>query len=168
MTDAPLAKGKGHETHAVHVRAGNHRRQQLGVRRAHSDYTKSFPLQTLKTFEFKNQHRISRDPLANNDIWANDVREAIRNDLRSHGVTEATSGQPASMSLSTSASRTATTSTGSTMACRCFIADSGEAGGVGRAGMTYGPCRIQNPRSSSTPSTHTRTNWSGVATTPTR
>jgi hypothetical protein len=35
---------------------------------AHSDYTKSFPLQALKTFEFKDQRRISRDPLANNDI----------------------------------------------------------------------------------------------------
>jgi hypothetical protein len=30
---------------------------------ARSDFTKSFPLQTLKTFEFKNQQRISRDPL---------------------------------------------------------------------------------------------------------
>jgi len=49
---------------------------------AHSDFTKSFPLQTLKTFEFKNQQRISRDPLANNDIWANDVRAAVRNDFR--------------------------------------------------------------------------------------
>jgi uncharacterized protein DUF4136 len=61
---------------------------------AHSDYTKSFPLQTLKTFEFKSQNRISRDPLANNDIWANDVRGAIRNDLRSHGLVEATNGRP--------------------------------------------------------------------------
>jgi hypothetical protein len=60
----------------------------------HSDFTKSFPLQTLKTFEFKNQHRISRDPLANNDIWANDVRDAIRTDLRGHGVVEATDGRP--------------------------------------------------------------------------
>lgn len=34
----------------------------------HSDYTKSFPLQALKTFEFKDQRRISRDPLANNAI----------------------------------------------------------------------------------------------------
>lgn len=59
-----------------------------------SDFTRSFPLQTLKTFEFKNQHRISRDPLANNDIWATDVREAIRSDLGSHGLLEATSGQP--------------------------------------------------------------------------
>ena len=60
----------------------------------HSDYTKSFPLQTLKTFEFKHQNRISRDPLANNDIWANEVRETIRTDLRSHGIVERTNGQP--------------------------------------------------------------------------
>ena len=60
----------------------------------HSDSTKSYPLQTLKTFTFKQQHRISRDPLANNDIWANDVRQAIRTDLNGHGVVEATNGNP--------------------------------------------------------------------------
>ena len=61
---------------------------------AHSDFTKSYPLQTLKTFQFKDQHRISRDPLANNDIWANDVRQAIRSDLESHGLAAATNGNP--------------------------------------------------------------------------
>jgi Domain of unknown function (DUF4136) len=60
----------------------------------HSDFTKSYPLQTLKTFQFKEQHRISRDPLANNDIWANDVRQAIRSDLATHGISEATNGKP--------------------------------------------------------------------------
>jgi hypothetical protein len=60
----------------------------------HSDFTKSYPLQTLKTFAFKQQHRISRDPLANNEIWANDVREAIRSDLRTHGMIEATNANP--------------------------------------------------------------------------
>jgi uncharacterized protein DUF4136 len=60
----------------------------------HSDFTKSFPLQTLKTFEFKDQRRISRDPLADNEIWANNVRDAIRNDLMHHGFVEATNGQP--------------------------------------------------------------------------
>ena len=60
----------------------------------HSDFTKSYPLQTLKTFEFKYQNRISRDPLANNDIWANDVRQAIRSDLMDHGMTEAANGEP--------------------------------------------------------------------------
>jgi Domain of unknown function (DUF4136) len=59
-----------------------------------SDFSKSFPLQTLKTFEFKDQHRISRDPLANNEIWANDVRDAIRKDLAEHNYVEATNGHP--------------------------------------------------------------------------
>ena len=61
---------------------------------AHSDYTKSYPLQHLKTFAFKQQHRISRDPLADNDIWANDVREAIRGGLMEHGMVEATNANP--------------------------------------------------------------------------
>jgi len=59
-----------------------------------SDYAKSFPLQTLKTFEFKDQHRISRDPLADNAIWANDVRDAIRKDLAGRGYGEAITGHP--------------------------------------------------------------------------
>jgi hypothetical protein len=60
----------------------------------HSDFTKSFPLRTLKTFEFKDQRRISRDPLANNQIWANDVRDAVRKDLADHGFIEAAHGRP--------------------------------------------------------------------------
>jgi uncharacterized protein DUF4136 len=60
----------------------------------HSDVTTSYPLQTLKTFEFKDQRRISRDPLANNDIWANDVRAAIRGDMADHGFIEAADGHP--------------------------------------------------------------------------
>ena len=60
----------------------------------HSDFSKSFPLQTLKTFAFKDQYRISRDPLANNEIWASDVRDAIRKDLAEHGYVEAANGRP--------------------------------------------------------------------------
>ena len=60
----------------------------------HSDFTKAYPLQQLKTFAFKPQHRISRDPLANNDIWANDVRQAIRTDLMARGMREATGDNP--------------------------------------------------------------------------
>lgn len=60
----------------------------------HSDFSKSFPLQTLKTFAFKEQRRISRDPLANNQIWANNIRDAIRTDLTEHGYVEASNGQP--------------------------------------------------------------------------
>jgi cytolysin (calcineurin-like family phosphatase) len=59
-----------------------------------SDYTKSFPLRTLKTFAFKDQHRISRDPLANNDIWGGDIRDTIRKDLAGHGYVEAVNGRP--------------------------------------------------------------------------
>ena len=55
---------------------------------AHSDYTKSFPLQTLQTFEFRTQQRISRDPLANNSIWAENIRDDIRTGLMSRGLTE--------------------------------------------------------------------------------
>jgi len=60
----------------------------------HSDYTKSSPLQTLKTFAFKNQRRISRDPLADNAIWATNVKDSIRRDLTEHGMVEATNGPP--------------------------------------------------------------------------
>lgn len=60
----------------------------------HSDFTKSYSLQGLKTFAFKDQRRISRDPLANNDIWANDVRDAIRSDLTAHSLREASNGNP--------------------------------------------------------------------------
>jgi Domain of unknown function (DUF4136) len=60
----------------------------------HSDFTKSFPLRTLRTFEFKDQRRISRDPLANNQIWASEVRDAVRKDLGEHGFVEATNGRP--------------------------------------------------------------------------
>jgi hypothetical protein len=60
----------------------------------HSDFTRSFPLQTLNTFDFKEQRRISRDPLANNQIWANNVRDTIRRDLRTRGFVEATNGRP--------------------------------------------------------------------------
>ena len=55
---------------------------------AHSDYTKSFPLQSLQTFEFRTQQRISRDPLANNAIWAENIRDDIRTGLMSRGLTE--------------------------------------------------------------------------------
>lgn len=61
--------------------------------RSHSDYTKSFPLQSLKTFEFRDQQRISRDTLANNSIWASNIKDDIRNSLTSRGLTEATAGK---------------------------------------------------------------------------
>jgi Domain of unknown function (DUF4136) len=60
----------------------------------HSDFSKSFPLAGIHTFAFKGQRRISRDPLANNDIWAGDVRQAVRTDLAARGMREDTNGNP--------------------------------------------------------------------------
>lgn len=60
----------------------------------HSDFNKHFNLGSLKTFEFKAQRRVSRDPVANNQIWADQIRNAIRTDLTSHGMTEDASGAP--------------------------------------------------------------------------
>jgi hypothetical protein len=59
----------------------------------HSDFTKRFPLQALKTFQFKEQGRISRDPLINAS-WSNNLQTAIRGDLSAHGRTEAVGGAP--------------------------------------------------------------------------
>ena len=59
----------------------------------HSDFSNTFGKQGMKTFAFENQRRISRDPLANNGIWANDVRDAVRRDLTNHGYVEATNGR---------------------------------------------------------------------------
>jgi len=61
---------------------------------AHSDYTKMFNLQSLKTFEFKTQRRISNDPLADNGIWRENLRTEIRTDLTDHGLVETSSGHP--------------------------------------------------------------------------
>jgi len=52
----------------------------------HSNFDKQYDLATLKTFDFKEQRRISRDPIADNQIWANDIRSAITVDLTSHGM----------------------------------------------------------------------------------
>ena len=75
----------------------------------HSDFSRSFQLQTLKTFEFKDQRRRSRDPLADNEIWANDVKDAIRSDLTKHGFVEATNGRPDFYGPFTSVSKIART-----------------------------------------------------------
>ena len=60
----------------------------------HSDFNKNFNLSSLKTFEFKAQRRVSGDPVANNSIWADEIHDAIRADLTSHGIEERTGGTP--------------------------------------------------------------------------
>lgn len=54
----------------------------------HSDFNKAYDLAALNTFDFKPQMRISRDPLANNAIWGDEIRQAIAANLMSHGLTE--------------------------------------------------------------------------------
>jgi hypothetical protein len=60
----------------------------------HSDFNRNFNLGSLNTFEFKAQRRVSNDPVANNQIWADQIRDAIRADLTSHGITENAGGTP--------------------------------------------------------------------------
>jgi hypothetical protein len=60
----------------------------------HSDFSHEYNLTTLKTFDFKQQTRISRDPLANNEIWGGDIRKAIAANLKSKGMVQDDKEQP--------------------------------------------------------------------------
>jgi hypothetical protein len=66
----------------------------VGFAETHSDFNKEYNLTTLKTFDFKQQARISQDPLANNQIWGNDIRKAIAANLTSNGMTQDGAAQP--------------------------------------------------------------------------
>ena len=46
---------------------------------------KGYDFSSLNSFDFKTQRRISRDPLANNQIWADEIRSAIQRQLQDHG-----------------------------------------------------------------------------------
>lgn len=115
---------------------------------AHSDYTKSFPLQTLKTFEFRDQRRISRDPLANNAIWASDVKDAIRRDLAQHGMVKATSGNPDFFVAFYVGLRDRYDMRYLDYGVPVFHRGFRPAGGAGRAATTCGQFCTRNPRSS--------------------
>jgi Domain of unknown function (DUF4136) len=55
---------------------------------AHSEFGRSFPLQTLTTFAFRDQQRATGDPLEGNPIWISDIEGTIRQDLQADGKTE--------------------------------------------------------------------------------
>jgi len=61
---------------------------------SHSTFHSQYSLAALKTFDFKPQTRISRDPIANNSIWGDDIRIAIASNLTSHGFTADGTGEP--------------------------------------------------------------------------
>jgi len=50
-----------------------------------SYYDKGYDFASLKTFDFKTQRRISKDPIANNQIWAEQLHTAIQRELQDHG-----------------------------------------------------------------------------------
>lgn len=60
----------------------------------HSDFNKEYNISALKTFDFKQQGRISRDPIANNQIWNDDIRTAIAAGLTSHGMVQDGAAEP--------------------------------------------------------------------------
>ncbi len=59
----------------------------------HSYSEKKYDFATLKTWDFKAQHRISRDPLADNELWAKMLRDEIAADLQKSGY-ERTADHP--------------------------------------------------------------------------
>ena len=57
-----------------------------------SYFDKGYEFSTLKTWDFKAQHRISTDPIANNQLWANDIRKQIVSALQSNGFEQVENG----------------------------------------------------------------------------
>jgi len=57
-----------------------------------SYFDKGYDFATLKTWDFKTQRRISTDPIADNRLWADDIRSEITKDLQSNGFERVTNG----------------------------------------------------------------------------
>jgi hypothetical protein len=58
-----------------------------------SYFDKSYDFKPLRTYDFKTQHRLSSDPIANNRIWADEIRNEIAGKLRATGFQEAPNGK---------------------------------------------------------------------------
>jgi Domain of unknown function (DUF4136) len=59
-----------------------------------SYFDKDYEYATLKTFDFKTQRRISSDPIANNRLWAEEVRDEIIKNLQANGFEHVAGGRP--------------------------------------------------------------------------
>jgi hypothetical protein len=57
-----------------------------------SYFDKQYDFATLKTYDFKTQRRISSDPIANNALWSDDIRNEISSTLARHGFERAEGG----------------------------------------------------------------------------
>ena len=66
----------------------------VGFAETHSDFNKQYNLTALKTFDFKQQSRISNDPIADNQIWGDDIHKAIAANLASHGMVQDGAAEP--------------------------------------------------------------------------
>jgi len=57
-----------------------------------SYFDKEYEFSTLKTFDFKMQRRISSDPIANNQLWSDDIRAEIVKELQANGFERSAGG----------------------------------------------------------------------------
>jgi hypothetical protein len=67
----------------------------LAVAETNSYFDKGYEFTTLKTFDFKMQRRISSDPIANNQLWADEIRKDLTQDLQSNGFERVANGERA-------------------------------------------------------------------------
>src|SRR5215471_15094563 len=59
-----------------------------------TDYDHSFNLAKLKTYSFQQQQRKPEDPLAAAPLNDRRIHEALDFELKTHGLTDSTAGQP--------------------------------------------------------------------------
>lgn len=59
-----------------------------------SYFAKQYSFNKTKTWDFKQQRRISQDPIANNPIWADEIRNDVTEDLQKRGFEHTTTGRP--------------------------------------------------------------------------
>ena len=59
-----------------------------------SDYDRSFDLSNLKTWDFKAQTRMPRDPVGANSLWNKRIRADLELHLKADGFQRVTNGEP--------------------------------------------------------------------------
>jgi hypothetical protein len=57
-----------------------------------SYFDKQYDFASLKTWDFKTQRRISSDPIANNQLWADDLSKEVASDMAANGFERVQSG----------------------------------------------------------------------------
>jgi hypothetical protein len=57
-----------------------------------SYFDNGYEFSALKTWDFKTQRRISSDPIANNQLWGDEIRKEISKDLQANGFEQVSNG----------------------------------------------------------------------------